>query len=91
MIMIPGIECMWWNREDGETTVIQSWKEFWVEKSISSLKKYYYRGQNPVIVYGRNKNDYKNTVNNRRSIIKKSGKILQKQNKHHGHGHDDWD
>ncbi|RTZ49247.1 hypothetical protein EJ377_00440 [Chryseobacterium arthrosphaerae] len=60
--------------EDGETTAIQSWKEFWEEKNISYLKEILQR-QNPVIVYGRNKNDYKKYRKQQENIIKKE-KIL---------------
>ncbi|SIR36949.1 MULTISPECIES: hypothetical protein [Chryseobacterium] len=56
------------------------------------FKKKYYRGQNPVIVYGRNKNDYKKYRKQQEKYYKNQEKYYKKQNKHHGHGHhDDWD
>ncbi|MGR3856991.1 hypothetical protein [Chryseobacterium indologenes] len=56
------------------------------------FKKKYYRGQNPVIVYGRNKNDYKKFRKQQEKYYKNQEKYYKKQNKHRGHGHDgDWD
>jgi len=55
------------------------------------FKKKYYRGQNPVIVYARSKNDYKKYRKQREKYYKKQEKYYKKQNKHRGHGHDDWD
>ncbi|WP_288377633.1 hypothetical protein [Chryseobacterium culicis] len=56
------------------------------------FKKKYYRGQNPVIVYGRNKNDYKKYRKQQDKYYKNQEKYYKKQNKHRGHGHDDdWD
>ena len=56
------------------------------------FKKKYYRGQNPVIVYGRNKNDYKKYRKQQEKYYKNQENYYKKQNKHHGHGRDDdWD
>ncbi|MGE8536604.1 MAG: hypothetical protein ACN6OJ_18600 [Chryseobacterium sp.] len=61
------------------------------------FKKKYYRGQNPVIVYGRNKNDYKKYHKQQEKYYKNQEKYYKKQSKHHGRGHghghddDDWD
>lgn len=58
------------------------------------FKKKYYRGQNPVIVYGRNKNDYKKYRKEQEKYYKNQEKYYKKQSKHHGRGHghdDDWD
>lgn len=58
------------------------------------FKKKYYRGQNPVIVYGRNKNDYKKYRKQQEKYYKNQEKYYKKQSKHHGRGHghdDDWD
>ncbi|MCS4300753.1 hypothetical protein [Chryseobacterium sp. BIGb0232] len=56
------------------------------------FKKRYYRGQNPVIIYGR-KNDYKKYRKEQEKYYKERSKYYKKQNKHrHGHhGNDDWD
>lgn len=56
------------------------------------FKKKYYRGQNPVIVYGRSKNDYKNYKKYRKEqdkYYKERAKQYKKEHKHHGH--DRWD
>lgn len=56
------------------------------------FKKKYYRGQNPVIVYGRTKNDYKNYKKYRKEqdkYYKERAKQYKKEHKHHGHDH--WD
>jgi hypothetical protein len=52
------------------------------------FKKRYYRGQNPVIVYGRNKADYKKYRKEQKKYHKEKAKYYKKHNKHHhGHGH----
>ncbi|UKB81413.1 hypothetical protein [Chryseobacterium sp. MEBOG07] len=56
------------------------------------FKKKYYRGQNPVIVYGRNKKDYKKYHKQQEKYYKNQEKYYKKQNKKHGHDRDDdWD
>ncbi|MDC8099597.1 hypothetical protein [Chryseobacterium rhizosphaerae] len=58
------------------------------------FKKKYYRGQNPVMIYGR-KNDVKKYRKQQEKYYKNQEKYYKKQNKHghgNGHGHDDdWD
>lgn len=59
-------------------------------EKYNTFKKRYYKGQNPVIVYGRNKNDYKKYRKQQEKYNKERSKYYKKQNKHHGH-HGDWD
>ncbi|MET3037611.1 hypothetical protein ABXT08_16035 [Chryseobacterium sp. NRRL B-14859] len=56
------------------------------EKYIA-FKKRYYKGQNPVIVYGRSKNDYKKYHKQQDKHYKEQRKYYKKQNKDR---HRDW-
>ncbi|MGU3377122.1 hypothetical protein [Chryseobacterium sp. M5A1_1a] len=49
------------------------------------FKKRYYRGQNPVIVYGRNEKDYKKYRKQQDKYYKEQSKHYKKEHKHHGH------